>query len=124
MGAISIKLDGAEVYNNISYGTGVAVPFDFTLETAVTEISSISGTKLYPNPAVDEVNINVNADQNTEINLTVIDITGRTVANIGKQTLVQGQNQLTINVADFVSGTYFVRMTEDKAVNTIKFDKM
>jgi thiol-disulfide isomerase/thioredoxin len=124
MGAISIALDGNVIYDNISYGTGVAVPFDFTLETAVKEVTSISGTKLYPNPAVDEVNINVNADQNTEINLSVIDITGRTVANIGKQTLVQGQNQLTINVADFVSGTYFVRMTEDKAVNTIKFDKM
>jgi hypothetical protein len=123
-GAISIELDGIVVYDNISYGSGVTIPFDFTLETAVKEISSVSGTKLYPNPASDEVTVELNADRNMEVHLSVIDIMGRTVATPGIQTLVQGHNQLSINVADFVSGTYFIRMKEDKAVSTIKFDKM
>jgi hypothetical protein len=53
-----------------------------------------------------------------------MDITGRIVSVLGKQSLVQGANQLTINVADYATGTYFVRMTESKAVKTIKFEKM
>jgi len=53
-----------------------------------------------------------------------MDVTGRIVSTLGKQSLIQGQNQLTINVADFATGTYFLRMTEAKAVKTIKFDKM
>jgi len=123
-GAISIELDGVVVYDNASYASGVTIPFDFTLETAVKEISSVSSTKLYPNPASDEVTVELNADRNMEVHLSVIDIMGRTVATPGIQTLVQGHNQMSINVADFVSGTYFIRMKEDKAVSTIKFDKM
>jgi len=94
------------------------------LETAVEDIKNISGTKLYPNPASTEVYVEFNAANNTEIDLAVMDITGRIVSVLGKQSLVQGANQLTINVADYATGTYFVRMTESKAVKTIKFEKM
>ncbi len=123
-GAISIALDGGVIYDNISYGAGTSIPFDFTLETAVEDIKNISGTKLYPNPASTEVYVEFNAANNTEIDLAVMDITGRIVSVLGKQSLVQGANQLTINVADYATGTYFVRMTESKAVKTIKFEKM
>ncbi|HEY3384927.1 MAG TPA: T9SS type A sorting domain-containing protein, partial [Saprospiraceae bacterium] len=72
----------------------------------------------------DEVTVELNADRNMDVHVSVIDIMGRTVATPGIQSLVQGHNQMNINVAEFVSGTYFIRMKEDKAVSTIKFDKM
>jgi thiol-disulfide isomerase/thioredoxin len=124
MGAISIALDGNVIYDNISYGTGISIPFNFTLETAVEDIETISGTKLYPNPASTEVYVDLTSERNTTIDIAVMDVTGRIVSTLGKQSLIQGQNQLTINVADFATGTYFLRMTEAKAVKTIKFDKM
>lgn len=124
MGAISIELDDVVIYDNISYGSGTSIPFEFAMETSVKEIPSLTGTKLFPNPAGDQVYVELNADKNTQIHLTVVDIMGRTVAAPGFQTLVEGYNQLNINVSDLVGGIYFVRMTEDKAVSTIKFDKM
>ncbi len=124
MGAISIALDGGVIYDNISYGSGISIPFNFTLETAVEDIKTISGTKLYPNPASTDVYVDLTSESNTTIDIAVMDVTGRIVSTLGKQSLIQGQNQLTINVADFATGTYFLRMTEAKAVKTIKFDKM
>lgn len=124
MGAISIMLDGNVIYDNISYGSGTTIPFDFTLETAVEVIPSISGTKLYPNPTSNDLYVEFNSDKNATVQLAVMDIMGRSITELGKHNLIQGYNQLYINVADFVNGTYFLRMTEDKAVTTIKFDKM
>ena len=125
-GAISIALDTTNViYDNISYGTGTDVLFTFEMtESSVKAIKNISTSKLYPNPAGDEVYLELNADKTTQIHLTVVDLMGRTVAVPGFQTLVEGYNQLNINVADLTSGIYFIRMMEDKAVSTIKFDKM
>jgi thiol-disulfide isomerase/thioredoxin len=123
-GAISIELDGVVIFENIDYGTGTNVPFDFTLETAVEDITNITGTKLYPNPATDEVNVELYAETVSDINVSVMDIMGRVVSDLGTKTLVQGQNQLAVNVATLANGTYFIRMTEAKAVKTLKFDKM
>jgi hypothetical protein len=112
------------IYDNISYGSGVTIPFDFTLETAVEEIKTITGSKLYPNPAAEEVFVEFNADKATEIELTVVDMMGRIVATPGSQSLTEGHNKISIDVADLVGGSYFIRMKEAKAVSTIKFDKM
>ncbi len=123
-GAILIELDDVVVYDNISYGTGTNVPFDFSMTIAVEDITTISSTKLYPNPAKDAVTIELSADKVSDVNLSVMDIMGRVVSDLGTKTLVQGQNQLSVNVANLVNGTYFIRMTEAKAVKTLKFDKM
>ena len=124
MGAVSLELDGTVIYDNISYGAGTTIPFDFTLETAVKEISSISGTKLYPNPVADEVYVELNSDKNMEVDVTIIDMMGRTITSPRTFGLVQGHNQIAMDVASLTAGTYFVRMRDAKAVSTIKFDKM
>ena len=49
---------------------------------------------------------------------------GRTVKNFGVENLVRGDNQLQLNVSNLVSGTYFLRITQDDAVKTMKFEKL
>lgn len=125
MGAVSFALDGTVIYDNISYGAGTIIPFDFTLDpSAVEDIKSISGTKLYPNPASTEVFVEFNSDRNMEVDLTIIDMMGRSVTNPRNYGLFQGHNQISVDVADLTPGTYFIRMRDAKSVSTIKFDKM
>ncbi len=124
MGAISILLDGNVVYDNISYGDGVVVPFDFTLETAVKEIADINSLNVYPNPVSDDLTIELNADRTTEVSLTIVDIMGRIIVNEGTKTFPQGQSNMKVNVSGLVQGTYFLQLLQQDAVKIIKFDKM
>jgi thiol-disulfide isomerase/thioredoxin len=124
MGAVSLELDGNVVYDNISYGAGVTVPFNFDSATGVEDITSISGVTLYPNPVSDNLTVEFNSDLASTIRVTAVDIMGRTVKNFGAENLVRGDNQLQLNVSNLVSGTYFLRITQDDAVKTMKFEKL
>ncbi len=124
MGAISIELDGQVLYDNIAYGTGITIPFEFSIETAVKDITDIKGSNLYPNPTSDNLYLELTSEKSTQISMTIIDMMGRTVLERGIETLLPGQNNLDINVAFLVQGTYFLRLRQEDAVRTLKFDKM
>lgn len=124
MGAISLELDGNVVYDNISYGSGITVPFNFDAVTGVAELTAISGVNVFPNPVMDDLTVQFNADLASNIRVSAIDLMGRTVKNFGTENLVRGNNQLKLNVSDLVTGNYFLRITQDKAVKTVKFEKI
>lgn len=124
MGAISLELDGGIIFDNIAYGSGVTIPFYFNSTTGTQDITSISGVTIYPNPTSDNLTVEFNSDIASTIRVTAIDLMGRTIKNFGQENLVRGNNQLQLNVSDLVSGTYFLRITQDDAVKTMKFEKL
>lgn len=124
MGAISIEIDGLVYYDNVSYGSGINIPFEFSWAVDVTDIKDISGLNVYPNPVSDQLTVEMNAEKATQVNISVIDMTGRMVINEGVKTFGQGTNNIGIDVAHLVQGSYVLRLLQDNAVKTIKFDKM
>ncbi|MDQ3017118.1 MAG: T9SS type A sorting domain-containing protein, partial [Bacteroidota bacterium] len=124
MGAISIEIDGAVFYDNVNYGAGINVPFEFSWVTDVKEIANINSLNVYPNPVADQLTVELNADKTTQVGISIIDMTGRVIANEGIQTFNQGANKIGIDVANLVQGSYVLRMIQNDAVKTVKFDKM
>jgi HYR domain/Secretion system C-terminal sorting domain len=64
---------------------------------------------LYPNPAQNMVNLTLEHAVEGEATLQVLDITGK-VFLYEKQTLIEGENALTLDIAAFPSGLYFVKI--------------
>jgi thiol-disulfide isomerase/thioredoxin len=124
MGAISILLDGNVVFDNISYGYGTTIPFDFTMGTAVEDITDINSLNVYPNPVSDELTIELNAERSTEVTMTIVDMMGRILVNEGTKTFPAGHNNLKIDVSGLVQGTYFLQFLQQDAIKISKFDKM
>jgi thiol-disulfide isomerase/thioredoxin len=121
MGAIALVSNGTVLFDNISYGSGIQVPFKYEESSAVNPIANLESVEIYPNPAQTFVELELNLSQNTDITLEVLDVNGKTLLHRTSRTFVAGNHIEHIDVANFVNGTYFVRLTEKNNVNTLKF---
>jgi hypothetical protein len=64
---------------------------------------------LAPNPARNEMRISTTIEREGDVTIQILDVLGRVVLN-EKRSVVQGDNQLTINIEDLANGTYFLNV--------------
>ena len=77
-------------------------------------------SRVYPNPATDVLNIEVNASQTSEMNIAVFNLMGQKVMD-KNVTLNTGINTPSINTSSLTSGIYFVTVKANGFENTMKF---
>ncbi len=78
--------------------------------TGVDEFKNISSFTMYPNPAQNNVTLDFSIAQTAEVNINIIDITGRIVKEVSKENFASGANSVTVDVADLMNGFYFVNI--------------
>jgi hypothetical protein len=83
-----------------------------TLTSSLNPISSDDNVSIYPNPAVNQLNIAVNEEK---FKVVVYNITGNSMA--------QHENQKQMDVSGFASGLYIIRLFLPKRVVNRKFLK-
>jgi hypothetical protein len=92
-----------------------------SLPSAVEDIRALESITLQPNPASDYINIEFSLSEPSDIALEVLDLSGKSILRRSVRTFAAGENMETLDVSEFASGTYFVRLTQQNAVNTMKF---
>jgi hypothetical protein len=70
--------------------------------------TSIQLTSVYPNPALNVLNVVVASPASERINFVVTDLAGKTVMQQNRQ-LVVGDNNLSLDVQSLPSGSYFIK---------------
>jgi len=83
-------------------------------------VNPMTSVRVYPNPATDVLNIEVNASQSSAMSINVYNIMGQKVMEQNVN-VNAGVNVPTINTADFTSGIYFVTVKANGFENTMKF---
>ena len=83
-------------------------------------VNPMTATRVYPNPATDVLNIEVNASQASEMSISVYNIMGQNVMNQNVN-ITTGMNTRTISTAELNSGIYFVTVKANGFENTMKF---
>ena len=78
---------------------------------------------VYPNPASTTVQVEINANNDTNATISVLDLSGRVVMNYNLN-LVKGFNQEQLNISDLGDGIYQIQIASDAEVLTSKFVKM
>ena len=83
-------------------------------------INPMTTTRIYPNPVVDQMTIEVNASQASEMSISVFNLMGQKVMdkNVSINT---GINTPTLNTSSLSSGVYFVTVKANGFENTMKF---
>lgn len=71
----------------------------------VDEISELSNTAVYPNPAASEINVRFSTHSSGLLNLNLIDQTGRVVMN-NSHSLSPGENLVRMDVSSIATGVY------------------
>jgi len=100
--------------------------YEFALQGMVipaTGVATLSGTSsilLYPNPTVDHATLEVELDQDSNIEIAIIDVNGKYVIQPEIRDFSAGQNKVTFNLSKVSSGIYYVRLLKDGSTQYLK----
>jgi hypothetical protein len=133
--------DGSFALNNLNYGTyrlladmpGMpCVPIEFTISpqipnveitlvmgeqvTAVVEVPEVQIGAAYPNPAQHQVNVPVQLQKASRIELRVSNLAGQIVSQ-SSQELGAGNHQLSLPLRQVAAGTYLLQIQGDAIVS-------
>ena len=83
-------------------------------------VNPMTSARVYPNPATSVLNVEVNASQSSDVNMSVFNIMGQKVAEKNGN-ISTGINTLSINTNELSSGVYFVTVKANGFDKTMKF---
>lgn len=104
----------------------IAIQLDSTPPvTAVNKISNekIASVTAYPNPIGSNLTVSFDLKQAAVVTISVIDITGRKVADLYQGNAFTGSNSVTYNSAALQNGIYFVTVEMEGETQTFKIVK-
>jgi len=73
-------------------------------------------TMLYPNPASTQIDVQIELAKESEVAITILNVSGQIVRQENPGTMYQGMNKLTLGLEGLAEGLYFVRI--DNGVDT------
>lgn len=103
------------IYDISGWGT---YEFNTLWPAGVNDLKGTSGMTVYPNPAIDIINVNFANAPGSNAMVTITDIAGRIMLNES----VKG-NRTTINVSNLATGVYLLKYVDGSSAKTIKFNK-
>ena len=87
------------------------------IKLGVTEITKpVSNTTLYPNPVSDYVTVNFDLTDNLMLQFEIIDVSGKVISSILRDSGKTGTNRFTFRVTDLREGIYFLNIKNENTV--------
>lgn len=99
----------------------IRLNFENTL--GVNELDNTIALNVYPNPAKDQVNVSFALNNGSDVQVEVIDITGKVVAAVNNSNLTAGSQNISVNTSDFAAGSYTVIVKHNEGMSSSKFIK-
>lgn len=82
------------------------------------DVQSFSIDKVYPNPVKDYVNIDFRSNASGPIEVSLINILGTEVKKWNEFSLNQGDQRVKLDLSEFKSGVYILKVTRQDLVRT------
>ncbi|MBC8047540.1 MAG: T9SS type A sorting domain-containing protein, partial [Fimbriimonadaceae bacterium] len=92
----------------------------FAGTVAINDIDFIQSLAIYPNPAQNELNIQMFAGQNADATIQITDITGRVVAEKNSVVVHSGENSIKLDVSDLSNGMYMLNIFSETDKQSMK----
>ena len=90
--------------------------------TDVPSVSELYKFNIYPNPVKDKFYLSYNYLTTSNVNVDILDISGRTLKSItNPQTQFSENHDISIDVSNMKDGIYFARIKADNLSKTIRF---
>ena len=78
--------------------------------------------QVYPNPALEEINLNIVSEENMKGNISISTLLGQKVF-VKSEVLNEGENNLRYNISNLPSGVYFINFANKEGSFSKKFVK-
>jgi hypothetical protein len=92
--------------------------------TGLEDNSSVSYMNVYPNPAVNALNIAYSLSREEEVSIEIRNALGQLVYSIGKTTEAAGGHMARVETTALAAGLYSVNIQAGKTSNFVKFSVM
>ncbi len=91
--------------------------------TTVSEIAANWNTKLFPNPASDAMNLEIEVSNAMSLDASILDVQGKVFRRWEMLGIESGRNQVKVQVEGLADGLYFLRLinTEDGNSKNLRF---
>jgi hypothetical protein len=87
--------------------------------------NDISNIEIKPNPVSDQLNVEITLPFNQYCSLTIVNADGKELNGLMENSLIQkGWTQLSYDISQLPSGTYWLKLQEESNATVIKFIKM
>jgi hypothetical protein len=87
--------------------------------SGIDEILGAGTVSVFPNPAKDKINVTFNAKDQTDLQISLNDLSGKQVL-VNKYTLAKGENQLSVDVNGLSKGVYVLNLVTEKGTINYK----
>ena len=88
--------------------------------TGIAALANGGGLKLYPNPTGEAATVELSLKATETIQLSVLDMSGRTVIGGAETQYGAGDHKLSVNTSGLANGTYFVQLAAGNGVTRMK----
>jgi hypothetical protein len=82
----------------------------------------LSDVKIFPNPAQNNFSINITSNENSKMNVTLLDVRGREIMQT-QRILTPGNNLEIFNISEIESGVYFINVQVGEKIYRTKLVK-
>ncbi len=89
---------------------------------SISEVNNFENASIYPNPASDEFNLVFSTKANTELTVTITDISGKTLQTNSIHT-PSGLNTINFDIKNYAKGLYLVQLKSMNSSNTFQVVK-
>jgi hypothetical protein len=93
------------------------------LPSGINNMSVLTNFEIQPNPASDVLHVMYSLHQNANVQISVLDMMGRTAMKVKDETQGRGNYTVQINLHSLSSGIYLLRMVTDSGSFNTKFVK-
>jgi hypothetical protein len=93
----------------------------YTSNASLDEISEIANTKIFPNPANTEINLQFNLHQTVDLEITIRNMIGQSVST--RAMTVSGADIVKVPIEDLKEGIYLVEIRNKETTFTLKVIK-
>jgi len=91
--------------------------------TGINDLETISTVTLFPNPTNDQVNVQFELQQTTEVVVELTDLSGRIIYSTTLNNLSVGKNNATIDLSAYNNGIYMLALRTDNVQHVSKLIK-
>ncbi len=92
-------------------------------EHEAPEVADLVSLDVYPNPATDVINIELDLSSRMDVDIYVLDLNGKIVKQVRYDNLASTTESVELRVANLPHGAYVINMLAGKSVKTGKFIK-
>jgi len=107
---------------NIGFKKSDALKVSISVD--INETALLQNIQVFPNPANDNLNIQLNLNDNADIKVQILNMYGEVVETAASGTLAAGTHTYSVQTSTLASGMYFVQVSGNNMNNTVTFNVM